>query len=693
MFKEKLVYLIITITLTLIIILTRNADFFNFVELKAIDLRASVSAKYNRPKKNLPVLAITDKCIEKAGSWPFYRSWYAFITDWASTEGVKGIMFDLIFSGSGSKGARDHELFLNTLKKSAEKIPLIMGCDMGFQEILDPETWETITVFDLDNSIDFSPALKGSVNMGNLEHMNPDSILRYVPLVFKNKDKIIPSLAFAMYLTTINIKNPVIELSENNLIIKDNEKSKNKILIPCIIKDLSNSKEKTLTAAAYTLLSRLPYLKGSEYIEISSLLPGALNNHALKLIKNNQLSRAREILQKAIDIAEKNSSFSEKEILQNNLNIINSSQQKSPDKIPFPDCLKNSIITVMGTGTGLFDLYPSSIDSKKIPGGWVHTSLLRQLLEKTNISLKNSDSINLILIISAGFIGFLILIVKCNFSSFLLFSVTALLFTFVSFRLFINYILINMTLFLSALFLIYSIGSSIKLVIFQKKERELKSIFSRYVSPEVAGKIIMDKDRISLSGDRYNASVLFLDVCSFTSFSEKHDPEAVFSNLNRYFSFITDIIFEHKGTLDKFIGDAVMAVFGVPLECKDHALSALECALKIQKTIQDYNQESQFKDLCLNVSIGIASGDMAAGNIGSKKRMDYTVIGDTVNLAARLEAKAGPGEIIISHNTYLDLISKNNRENEVLLKMIKPLLPFKVKGKENDIQAYSINYK
>jgi adenylate cyclase len=250
-----------------------------------------------------------------------------------------------------------------------------------------------------------------------------------------------------------------------------------------------------------------------------------------------------------------------------------------------------------------------------------------------------------------------------------------------------------MTLFLSALFLIYSIGSSIKLVIFQKKERELKSIFSRYVSPEVAGKIIMDKDRISLSGDRYNASVLFLDVCSFTSFSEKHDPEAVFSNLNRYFSFITDIIFEHKGTLDKFIGDAVMAVFGVPLECKDHALSALECALKIQKTIQDYNQESQFKDLCLNVSIGIASGDMAAGNIGSKKRMDYTVIGDTVNLAARLEAKAGPGEIIISHNTYLDLISKNNRENEVLLKMIKPLLPFKVKGKENDIQAYSINYK
>lgn len=183
-------------------------------------------------------------------------------------------------------------------------------------------------------------------------------------------------------------------------------------------------------------------------------------------------------------------------------------------------------------------------------------------------------------------------------------------------------------------------------------EARIRNDLSRYLSNELVDGIVQRKMAMKLGGERRRATVMFADVVGFTSLAEKNNPEFVVSILNELFTFVTEIVFRHGGMIDKFIGDAVMAVFGVPVEQPDHARNALRAAEEIQRWLEVGNAKWR-KDLGreLHMSIGINSGVVLAGNIGSEKRMEYTVIGDGVNVAARLESLAQPGQILVSEET------------------------------------------
>jgi len=218
-------------------------------------------------------------------------------------------------------------------------------------------------------------------------------------------------------------------------------------------------------------------------------------------------------------------------------------------------------------------------------------------------------------------------------------------------------------------------------IIAEEKKRER---LGRFLSPQVTSRILANTDSQGAAlgvPEEKNASILFADIVGFTTMSEKMSPSAVALLLNDYLSRMTDVIFKYEGTLDKYIGDAIMAVFGAPLDMADHACRAIKAGLEMQERLAEFNADRK-EGPHLRIRIGINSGRVVAGEIGSINKKEYTVLGDAVNTASRLESSvAKPGMVVIGENTY---------------EQVKELFQFKslgqatLKGKEKEVAVYEV---
>ncbi len=211
--------------------------------------------------------------------------------------------------------------------------------------------------------------------------------------------------------------------------------------------------------------------------------------------------------------------------------------------------------------------------------------------------------------------------------------------------------------------------------------RELK----RYVSPQIAESILRGERTVQLLSTRKNLTVMFSDIRGFTPLSERMETEELIDLLNDYLSEMTEIIFKHGGTLDKYIGDGIMAFFGDPIPYEDHANRAVQAALDMQSRLQELREKwfarSQEE---LTIGIGIVTGYVTVGNIGSSARMDYTVIGNNVNLASRLADRATPGQILVTDRTLTqvrDLVNANEVAAVELEGVSRPVAVYEVTGR------------
>lgn len=238
--------------------------------------------------------------------------------------------------------------------------------------------------------------------------------------------------------------------------------------------------------------------------------------------------------------------------------------------------------------------------------------------------------------------------------------------------------------------LLQAISSQMAMIIEQaslneqiKEEENLRNRLERFHSPQVIDMIIKSaretQDDIMEAKD-LTATILFTDIIGFTPLSEKMPPREVNTLLNQFFSRMTDIVFEYGGTLDKYIGDSLMAVFGAPMEQEGDEERAILAALEMRKELFALMKEEPAGKR-FNVRIGINTGRVVAGNIGSPKRMDYTVIGDSVNVASRLESIAASNQILIGEDTYKAVKGKFN---------INKVGSKKVKGKKTQIMVYEV---
>jgi adenylate cyclase len=215
-----------------------------------------------------------------------------------------------------------------------------------------------------------------------------------------------------------------------------------------------------------------------------------------------------------------------------------------------------------------------------------------------------------------------------------------------------------------------------------RRESTVRSNFERYFAPNVAAEIAQSEGTIRLGGERRPITVLFSDIRGFTAMAESMGPDAIARLLSEYFTEMVEVIFEHGGTLDKFIGDAIMALWGAPISHADDPDRALQAAIAMQRSIDELNRGWAAAGRPeIGVGIGINYGDVFAGNIGSHRRLEYTVIGDAVNVAARLCAEAGPGEILVTEP--LLRVVRGNVETEFLPELA-------LKGKAQTVQVYRV---
>jgi PAS domain S-box-containing protein len=215
----------------------------------------------------------------------------------------------------------------------------------------------------------------------------------------------------------------------------------------------------------------------------------------------------------------------------------------------------------------------------------------------------------------------------------------------------------------------------------QAEQERIRQTFGRVVAPRVRDRLLSDPSHLRLDGIRQKTTILFADISGFTPFSEKTGPEDLFKVLNYYLSLAAQTILEEEGLLDKFMGDAVLALWNVPDPQPDHALRAVRAALAIQERSRQVYAPRGGPTYALKFHIGIATGDAMVGNVGTNELFNYTAVGDAVNMCQRLEGTAMPGQVLIDQGTYASLAGRI---------IADPLEPILLKGKSQPVVIYNL---
>lgn len=344
---------------------------------------------------------------------------------------------------------------------------------------------------------------------------------------------------------------------------------------------------------------------------------------------------------------------------------------------------RGKIVLIGATAAGLYEWRPVPFQAT-FPGVEIHANLIYTLLNQSFIRKVGPVGSSLLLF------GLAILVilpaVRLRFFHSLLLVLTILvvygfltLFLFVRANLWIELFAPILTIFIS-----YFTVVSHRYLTVEKDKKIIKKQFAHYLSPEVVNELQKNRDELALGGKRMVATTFFSDIKNFTSVAEKMEPEELVALLNEYHSAMTEIVLKYGGYLDKFIGDAIMAIFGVPLPLENHVLKSCQAALEMQARLEKLRVKWDLeKRPQLEARIGIHVGALVVGNIGGEKRFDYTVIGDCVNLASRLEGanKIYQTSILISEDIYEAV------KGDII---VRELDFIRVKGKKQPVRLYEL---
>jgi adenylate cyclase len=354
--------------------------------------------------------------------------------------------------------------------------------------------------------------------------------------------------------------------------------------------------------------------------------------------------------------------------------------------------LENKTVFLGTTAIATYDLKNTPF-SANMPGVEKNATVVENIL-RGDFLKKSTGYIEIIVIIMTGFM-----------TGIFLPRLNALRGALLSFVFFSGYIVAVQLLFIYAnlwVNLIYPAANMMTIAVVvtvakyffeEKKSRQIRAMFSSYVSPKIVEELINNPEKAKLGGDRKVVTILFSDIIGFTTLSERRPPEEVVDLLNEYFKEMTDIIFKWDGTLDKFVGDEIMAFWGAPADQPNHAELAFRCALHMVESLARMQEKwkEEGKDI-LDCGIGLNTGEVIIGNIGAAgKKMDYTVIGDHVNLAARVEK--------LTRNYHAKILLTEFTKNELDTLIKKGLIghcnlmerdTVKVKGKEKEVKIFEL---
>jgi len=350
-----------------------------------------------------------------------------------------------------------------------------------------------------------------------------------------------------------------------------------------------------------------------------------------------------------------------------------------------PELIKGKIVIVGATATGIYDLRVTPF-SPVYPGVELHATVVENILQGNFLEqsawttfidicgiivfgmiigiaiprLKALQGILLVMVLLGGFVaGNTLIFAKYN-------------------------TWLNMVYPVLTMMTIYLVITVYRYFTEEREKKKIRGAFQYYLTASVINELLKDPTKLKLGGDKKDLTVMFSDIRGFTTISEKLTPEELVHLLNEYLTAMTDIVFKYEGLLDKYIGDAIMAVFGAPVDQPDHALRSCRTALEMMATLKGLQQKWAAEGRpFVDIGVGINSGDMVVGNMGSNMRFDYTVMGDNVNLSSRLEGinKEYGTHIVISEFTY-EVVKE-----EVFCRELDAV---RVKGKKLPVKIYEL---
>ncbi|MHB1844953.1 MAG: CHASE2 domain-containing protein, partial [Deltaproteobacteria bacterium] len=349
-----------------------------------------------------------------------------------------------------------------------------------------------------------------------------------------------------------------------------------------------------------------------------------------------------------------------------------------------PETVRGRVALVAATAAGTFDIRSTPIDSN-VPGGVTHAAAIEQML--TGRYLRRPDGIVLLelaWLLGAGLLfGLLFARASLGLSVGGL-ALGAVGFHALSYAAFAHGLDICSATPELELFTLFPVALGFRYLTEEREKRAIRQAFRFYLTGSVMDAVLADPSRLKLGGDKRVLTVLFSDIRGFTTLSEKLPPEKLVQLLNDYLTPMTDIVFENGGTLDKYMGDAIMAFFGAPVEQPDHALRACRTACQMLARLEELRRRFEAEGLPpIEIGIGLSTGPMVVGNMGSQSRFDYTVMGDAVNLGSRLEGanKLYGTRLLVPEGTF-DAVLGQVAAREIDL--------VRVKGKHEPVRIYEI---
>ena len=640
-----------------------RAPFFQTIELKTYDLRMRAAARPETARKDIVLIEIDETSLRalepQAGRWPWPRVIFGAVVEFLAQAGARAIALDILFleqdtregfdyGGTKWSGAESDAGLVDAVRRAGTVILLADAVYAGTEgKMVLPPPWPGMLAFGPEDgpwqteprptlTPPFEHLASAAANVGhNLAAFDPDGPWRrWIPFVQSN-GRVAPSLGLATMIVAERIRPEELKIERDEIILRDRR-------IP-IRRDRvhgfgSSQGEETVRA--------LINYRGPAVLDDGRSRPyTAYSFHRVIAAVEEHLSGRPPSLD--------------------------------------PSLFRGKIVFIGATASGLSDVFQTPFERGRMPGIQVHAGTVDDVLSG-RFMRPSDDRTRIAATAFAAFAAALMFAALRLRWSLVLATLLATAYAVVALRLFANGTWIAVAQPIVAFVLAAFGGIGYQYLVEGREKRRVKGLFGRYVSKDVYEQLMEDPSLAQLGGRRREMTVLFSDIRGFTAHSEQGEPEDVVATLNEYFSRMVDIVFRHKGTLDKFVGDMVMALFSAPLKDADHADNAVRAAVEMVAELGRLNAKwAQEGKPPLDIGIGINTGEMIAGNIGSETIMSYTVIGDAVNLGSRLESlnKEYGTRIIISDATRSRLKGSYS---------VRPLGDVVVKGKTKPVAVFEV---
>ena len=646
-----------------VILLLGYTGWLETLELKSYDWRMRTIAEWGasngRPlvHPDIVLVAINDLSVQElapvVGRWPWPRALMGLLVEYLNRGKPKAVVLDIgyweperestyDFLGQPFSSAKSDQALADAVNRAGNVVVLADATAPGLVDGEVKQAQWSAPAYQLGPAIEERPVITppipalaaAATSLGhNFLALDPDGPARRIAPFVRQGDRYLPSLGVAAVLRAENIRPDEVVLEGNSIALRHVRIP----LVPIQVKDVGASGRR--------------------------LQQTMMINYRAPVLVNGDRPFA---------------SYEARHLLKSEGQIIEGAK---PDIDPA--VFKNKIVFVGLTGAGLVDAFQTPFGRGTVPGIQLHASVADSIVSNRFIQPAPRWIVPATIVSGALVVGLMAAMLPFSAAAggAVLLAIAYAAGATYGFSKGLWLTLAQPMLSIGiALFL----GTAYRYFVEDAEKRKVSRLFGRYVSKDVCQQLMENPGLAELGGQRREMTVLFSDIRGFTTITEKGSPEELVAQLNQYFSRMVEVVFRHGGTVDKFVGDMVMALFGAPVTDPHHAEHAVAAAVDMVDQLRQLNAEwsSQGK-ATLDIGIGVNSGDMIAGNIGSSSIMSYTVIGDNVNLGSRLESlnKEYGTRIIISDATRSRLTTKYTT---------RPLGSVVVKGKTKPVDVFEI---